>query len=130
MPWAARGFALLDLHRAAVEARLEHLRPSTNMAMARIDLDTPEKTLDSRSYEKNTVFHALAVLAAACPHRRLPQGREPPAADAAEETGHVEAPAGTVVLTPEAVAGGGIVVEPVRTTRDRPDDHGPGRAGA
>lgn len=33
-----------------------------------------------------------------------------------EDGGRAEAPAGTVVLTPEAVAGGGIAVEPVRAT--------------
>ncbi len=32
-------YALLDLHRAAAEARLEHLRAVYNGAMARIDLD-------------------------------------------------------------------------------------------
>jgi hypothetical protein len=32
-------YALLDLHRAAVEARLEHLRALCGRALARIDLD-------------------------------------------------------------------------------------------
>ncbi len=59
---------------------------------------------------------ALAVLAAA--YSSACTGGKGTAAgpDAAEEAGHVEAPAGTVVLTPEAVAGGGIAVEPVRTS--------------
>jgi Cu(I)/Ag(I) efflux system membrane fusion protein len=57
------------------------------------------------------IILTLTVFAAACK-----KSAETPAdPHAGEEAAHPKAPAGTVILTPEAVAGGGITVEAART---------------
>jgi Cu(I)/Ag(I) efflux system membrane fusion protein len=64
--------------------------------------------------EKSRYRCLVLVLLAAASAVACRRAAEKPAP--AEEQGiHVETPAGTVVLTPEAVKGGGIVLEPART---------------